>query len=391
MMSDMDVCPEINKRLLSRRAVLALTSGAIMLPPDPAAAGPFRKRIAVGAIRWDAWEAEGSKVLDSVENTLGPRKYWERAPFCGTPSQNESISFSRCDTQAAMDDEIGFASRAGLAYWAYCWYGASNPMMNAWAHHQSSAHREAIRWCLLLQFSRLGGPAGFSMAQREYIGYLKQSNYQCVIGSRPLIYIYFDQVAHLQSEWGGNWDTLRTALSDFAEACLQAGLSRPYLVVMRGAPAGAAETAKQISADAISNYIARVPSGAASPYSALDTLTRAYWLEMASTGLAIVPICMTGWDTRPRQERPPSWEMPQRSTGEPKPYVAAGSPSQIGAHIRAGVDFVSGHSATCPAETLLVYSWDECDEGGSPLVPHWSDNGTEHEILDGVQAALTAR
>jgi hypothetical protein len=40
--------------------------------------------------------------------------------------------------------------------------------------------------------------------------------------------------------------------------------------------------------------------------------------------------------------------------------------------MRAAVDFILDHPKSCPANALLIYSWNECDEGGG-LIPTRGD------------------
>jgi hypothetical protein len=173
--------------------------------------------VIAGAIRWDAWAATGSAVQAAVAASLGPEDFHARAPFCALPAGRQGISFAGCRTQDAMDAEIAAAAKAGLGYWAYCWYGAGNPMMNAWALHQASGIREQMKWCMLLQFSRLGGAAAFAQAGEDYLRYFAQPNYQQIAG-RPLVYLFIDQPDHLAADWAGNWANLATAWRSLTQA-----------------------------------------------------------------------------------------------------------------------------------------------------------------------------
>jgi hypothetical protein len=342
--------------------------------------------IPVGAIRWDAWDAVGTIVITSVENSLGPHQYHDRAPFCAISPSAESISLRKCDTQAVMDEEIADAARASLAYWAYCWYGASDPMMNAWSLHQSSSQNNRVNWCMILQFSRVG--TDFASHTSTYVNYFRQANYQKVAGGRPLLYFFVDQLEHLARDFGGSWENVRKGFDSLNAACTNAGLAHPYLVVMCGSPQMAHDIRKQLNGDAISNYMARVPPGKPATYEALNASVQAYWEEMASTGSAIVPICLTGWDTRPRKQHPPFWQSDQRPNIDMDSYVIAGTPVQIARQVQAAIVYAKLHSQICAAQTALIYSWNECDEGGSALVPTYAAAGPDHAILDAVGIAL---
>ena len=78
----------------------------------PAAAQPV-PRIAVGAIRWDAWHGEASSVGEVVEGTLGPKRYHNRLPFFAKVISDDQVEI-RGDTQEVMDREIAYAHEAGL-------------------------------------------------------------------------------------------------------------------------------------------------------------------------------------------------------------------------------------------------------------------------------------
>jgi hypothetical protein len=344
--------------------------------------------IQVGAIRWDAWDAANTSILKAVETSLGPHQYRDRAPFCATAPSAESIEFSKCDTQAAMDREIAAAAQAGLAYWAYCWYSASDPMMNAWALHQTSTQKNRVNWCMILQIDHLAGAAAFTGLASTYVSYFRQGNYQRVAGGRPLVYLFVGQLQHLTSDWGGSWANVGAAFDNLRALCAKAGLKRPYIVVMTWSPGSAYAIQKQIGGDAISNYVAPVPEGRPASYEALCASTQAYWDEMAATGSPVVPICMTGWDTRPRKQHPPPWSRNQQPNVGMDTYVAAGTPAQIAEHVRSAIFFVQTHPERCPAQTVLIYSWNECDEGGSALIPAYGAHGVNHGILDAVGDVL---
>ena len=134
-------------------------------------------------------------------------------------------------------------------------------MMNAWKLHQASSDRHRMNWCLLLQFARMGGPIAFSGVVSTYVGYFLQANYQKVLFGRPLIYIYFDQMSHLESNWNGDWANVRIALDGLRAACARKELPVPYIVIMSGAPSVAYSVMSAVAGDAISNYIGPVPSG----------------------------------------------------------------------------------------------------------------------------------
>ncbi len=378
------------KPAISRRLALTLgLFGTLAWRVGSARAGYLPPRVTAGAIRWDAWEANVSDVNSAVEATLSPPKYQDRSPFCAKAAAYNAIDFTNCANQVSFDAEIKYASNAGLTYWAYCWYPTANPMMNGWKLHQNSGLRDRINWCMLWQFGWLGGGRGFQDDIHRFVGYFQQRNYQTVGDGRPLVYLYVDDDAPLKSGWSGNWENVRSAMDRLAAACSEVKLARPYLVVMQSAPKSAAEIMRAVSGDAISSYIGSIPNAAGqAAYSKLSRLTENGWEKMAATGAPIVPVCMTGWDTRPRKEHPPPWQKNKTSMLGMANYVKMGRPAEIGAHIKAALAYVLSHPQSCPADTIIIYSWNECDEGGSALVPSFSAQGADHSILDSVSRIL---
>src|SRR6202012_5417315 len=130
-----------------------------------------------------------------------------------------------------------------------------------------------------------------------------------------------------------------------------------------------AQVGPVVGADAISSYISGFRREPAASYNRLDEQTRAYWTSLASTGAAMVPITMVGWDTRPRHETPGPW---YRAATNPDHYYVMATPAELAEHVRAAVRFIRANPRACPSKILLIYSWDECDEGGC-LMPTYGD------------------
>ena len=88
-----------------------------------------------------------------------------------------------------------------------------------------------------------------------------------------------------------------------------------------------------------------------------------------------------GWDTRPRNERPPPW-LKDEFKAEPDPTPPAQqkplldgvtpTPDELAAHVCeavkwAGIEAVKWagiHRERNPANTIIIYAWNEHDEGG---------------------------
>lgn len=318
-----------------------------------------------GAIRWDAWYGTGV-VNQAVSYSLSPAAYHARAPwFAQTVSPN--ILTINGNQQATMDAEINYAAGAGLKYWAYVWYSATDPMQLAWNLHQSSSIKNNMNWCLLLQFS--GMASSFTPSIPTYVTYFQQANYQLVSTNRPLIYIFLDQLSALNnSPWNGSWANVQTAFNALRTAATAVGLGSPYIVLI----GGTASILSQTSSDAFSGYGPPTPDTSVGAYALYDTQVQASWPAMAALGSPIILNTGVGWDPRPRFDRPPYFSVPSR-----KPYYGRNNyyvlptASQLTTSLQAAVSYVVANPSIVPTKAILIYSWDECDEGGG-MIPHYN-------------------
>jgi hypothetical protein len=332
-----------------------------------------------GAIRWDAWYAP-SDVNTDVEKSLAPPEWHSRAPWFAHPASSGSISIDG-GQQATIDAEIRYAVEARLQYWAFVWYGANSPMQSAWQLYQSSKLRNQIKWCLLLQVSRQGAAKGFKSASPEYIGYLMQPNYQTVLGGRPLLYVLMDSDKAVEA-WQG-YGGIASSLRDFRHDAQQSGTADPYVVLLCAPAKNAVEAAQACSFDAISTYVPIMKTGYAISWEEQERNVERVWQDYADTGFPMVLNCVTGWDQRPRLAKAErQLEDHQGGAQTRYNYTTPPTPEQLTAHLQSGVDYVLKHPKTCPSKTLLIYSWDECDEGGNAIVPSYTPRGPNTSVIE---------
>nr|WP_294525620.1 hypothetical protein [uncultured Rhodopila sp.] len=272
-----------------------------------------------------------------------------------------------------MDREIEAAARAGLKFWAFVWYDPNSSLRAAWNLYQSSSLRDQINWCGIVSLASWNSaPSDQSRWQtnvQQWAEYMSAPNYQRV-GSdgrspgRPLLFLLWDQ-----RQFEGffeNLDNLGRSLDLLRERVTAAGGDAPYIVILRGTEG--APILSRIGADAIGGYVPRFRQVPAGRYADLDQQARAYWAALEATGKPIVPIAIVGWDTRPRQEHPGPFSHVQ----VPERYYAMSTPAELSGHMRAAVGFIRRNESACPSKVLLIYSWNECDEGGG-LIPTLGD------------------
>lgn len=111
-------------RAVSLRSALT----TLQLAPLAALHAAPEARPTVGAIRWDGWYGGGS-VVKAVEASLGQPKYHFRLPWFAQVIGPDKVSING-DSPAVVEQEIAYAARAGLNYWAFVHYWDEAPGMS---------------------------------------------------------------------------------------------------------------------------------------------------------------------------------------------------------------------------------------------------------------------
>jgi hypothetical protein len=344
--------------LLNRRLFLRTVLGGSFVLGLGASTKASRPNVTIGAIRWDPWYMPtDTGPRASMEDTLGPSKWQWRAPRCAKIVTKDRIDLGNCAAQQQIDAEIAMAVIASLDYWAYVWYGPEHDLQNAWRLYHSSSLVKKPNWCMIFSGCALFVGESENSSHR-YIEYFREGGYQKVLKGRPLVYLLRDETPPLR---------LYEAISNIRALCAKGGVGDPYFVLLAGAVPGAV---KQVGADAIGIYSKANVAPIAGKYSDLIQTDKMYWRRLALTGQSMIPTVLTGADRRPRIERPVPWEA---STQKPfvgvDHYYQPGTPSQIATHVLDMITWLEANSDVCPAQTGLIYSWDEHDEGGSTLNP----------------------
>ncbi len=326
----------------------------------------------VGAIRWDAWVGEtpdvpGYDVGVQVERSLGPKHWHYRLPFFAQELSSTEVRV-RGATQDVMDREIEYAKLAGLDYWAFCMYAPHDPSTRALDLYLRSAHRTDVRFAMIVQSYTFDHES-----IDRLVRYFALPEYQRVAGDRPLVFLLGP------SSRDPKWPHAKQSVDELRAKTATAKIAPPYLVHQWGWD-GAREVVDALGLDAESAYSMQFDDEHA-PYATLAHKTEQKWDDWARAGAHVVPLVMTGWDRRPRVEHPMSWEAPNHPRAGERFYEAP-APAELGAHLRAALAWSTQHEA--PA--VLVYAWNEIDEGGWLVPSLWPDQGTQR--LDALRAAL---
>ena len=333
----------------------------------------------VGAIRWDAWYG-GPGPCAAVEKSLGPKHFHDRLPFFAQVISDTEVRIAG-DTQEIMDREIAYARGAGLDYWAFVLYPKDGPMYYGLRRYLASEHKNGLNFCLLVEGGRLasGGLAAWPEKVADYVSYFKQASYQTVLSGRPLFYIFASK-GMVGEKLFASAEEARRAIEQLRQATREAGLPNPYIVLQGFNPAKDKAQLDQIGADALSAYA--VPGGTIEgvPYAELTAKAHRFWDRCHDTGAQVVPIVSTGWDGRPRTENPVPW------VPNPKPnYFQTPKPEELAGHLRDAIDWLAAHRAAAPSNAIIIYAWNENDEGGW-LVPTLGEGTSRVDALGKVMS-----
>jgi hypothetical protein len=266
-----------------------------------------------------------------------------------------------------MTLEIEQAAYAGLDFWAFVAYPRDSPMSVALHQYLSATARRRVRFCLFTQLEYWGSAAAPSPLMAEHIALMTHDAYLRLPNGRPLYFLGFINEAKASERWGG-LSGLRAQIEHFRSQAIAGGAGNPYLVVGGFTRETAALAPALTSGDAVGVYAIADPRGIGD-YAALTRFAEQGWQTMAAAvPMPVVPTVMTGWDRRPRIEHPVPWEPGQRSGAGIQYHFEQPTPQELSAHLEGAFAFVRRQPADRRAPAVLIYAWNENDEGGW-LVP----------------------
>lgn len=315
----------------------------------------------VGVINWDCGLPSNTFFGSYLSRTLGPRQFRDRTPYFAIETSPDTIEVPD-RMQADFDAELRYAIDAGIDYFAYCWYDRTPPeghvtdteaktadghlqeLTKARLLHLASDLKDQIGLCAILITSH-------PYSDTELTALLKtmQESYYEKVDGRPLVYLF-----------PGAWEPL---LERLQRLCQEAGQASPYAVLMEHWETSAEQLAK---VDALSDY-AGCPEGATWE-KLVEELCKQNEYRIAQ-GKPIVPHFAMGWDPSPRVLHPVPWcSYPELD------YAKPATPEQFLQGARRFKKWLQEHAENCPTGQLLVFAWNEFEEGGW-LCPTWAPNG----------------
>jgi hypothetical protein len=315
----------------------------------------------IGAIRWDAW-IPGNEAWAGVDPSIYGQ-YNHRRPFygwfiAGIDDQTE---------KTIMDQEIDYAADYNLDYWAFVWYPELDQapnhrkIMEPFNHYLASSKKNRIKFAFVLQSEWTSFPNGsWSLWESTFVPYFVQKfqdqQYVKVSGNRPLVF------------WFSSDKISRQRLQILRDRTISAGLGDPYIVDNNMNIA----SARSLGLQSVTSY---GPSGA-SPGSGHKC-----WQAQVDTDTA-------NWGLPPELGSLPG--LTPVNDGRPRNYdfwVDQPTYGQWESHIKSAVDWVAQHNDNkFGPGAVLIYAWNEIDEGGPGIVPTGQE-GTKY--LEAIKAVKT--
>ena len=344
----------------------------------------------LGAIRFDAWYTPDDTIDQQCAAALASSQWSQRWPP-NAVSTASGLSWPLAD-QSIIDAEIEAAAAAGIAFWAFDSYSASDDLSTALSLYLTSSKRALVGFCMLGQISNWADPAmpsGYAAVVARDVGLMSQAGYVTAASTARPVYFVLDApepaIAMLPAGAAG-------AIAYVRELAATSGLPNPYIVWLSGASIAEYDNvvvAQQAGADAAGAYCCPGSTSSATPFASLVGAAEQDWRARGVTGFASVPTAMTGWDLRPLIENPqPFYPVP--AGDNVNDYYVGGSAGEIATHVADLADFVQANPGACASGLGLVNAWNELLEGGW-IMPTYSAAGPDLSRVSAIGAALALR
>ena len=300
----------------------------------------------VGAIRWDAWyshDGRNGSVVSAVEKSLSPAQFHHRAPFFAEITEDNNVVMPDNYTQKIFDREMEYAIYAGIDYFAYVWYDGA--LSAARKFHTKSKYKNDVKMCVLFDNNAIGK----SFARTEMREILKQDFYMTVLDGSPLMYYLYS---------GSNLPEIHADIKYYSDLCSELGIKQPFAMIM----AAPAQKAKEIYANGISDYAIQKSQLS---FKALTEAAEKIWEEDIKSQVQYIPCVTAGWSPHPRYINPPFWTAANGGIAQGN-WCEDASAVEIFDHLAYGLSFMQHENVKLftKANTVIMYAWNEHDEGG---------------------------
>jgi hypothetical protein len=218
----------------------------------------------------------------------------------------------------------------------------------------ASDKRAHLNWCVILGTNPFDMNRDAPWLAAEFA----KPGYQKVLDGRPLVYVFTP--------------IRRADLAALRELSLKSCGKNPYVAMMGWTAREAAQACTAIGADAVTTYAGGMEKN---------------W-EDYSQLKELIPNVSAGWDPTPFKDTHVDWYPPGNIAQDFIGWSA--TPKQLVASLEAAFVWTKAHPAKVPADTVLVYAWNEHSEGGW-LCPTYSPQGPNTERIDALHEWLAGR
>ena len=186
-------------------------------------------------------------------------------------------------------------------------------------------------------------------------------------------------LAKRNKDWG-SWPAFAEAVATLRTKAKETGAGDPYVVIMDFDPVTAAQYARTLGADATSAYAFGAGTEEGAPFAENRRTLMEQWDKAAATGVPVVPLVSMGWDPRPRVDTPTPWATGSYPNNK---HFITPTTTEAAEHLREAMDWVARQAEAAVAQAVVIYAWNENDEGGW-IVPTLNPDGSTND--DRVQA-----
>lgn len=357
----------------------------------------------LGAIRYGGFDGRASTLRDSWHAPMMgmPAIRYRKPPYATAPGvSNDPLIYSD-NLQNTADMQIEMARRCGIDYFAFDYYptcpgyplGGQRtiqlPLMDGFQYYLSSSNRSGVKFCLALigPFMRLSDPetppwsqSNWAIIQADIVAKVQHPDYMKVLGGRPLIFL--NETPNFIAGYSGG--AAFTNIASLKSAILAATGHTPYIATCDGSDTTDGNMTA-LGLHALSAYHVDATRAAGQyPYSTLTSDAAAYWAAQLATTRNVIPLAQAGWDYSGHNNSEYSARYgalpfvpfggPAHGYNTPGHRFVRCTPEQLATHVQSALAFCAANPAATPADTVLIYAWDELSEGGW-IVPTTDDGG----------------
>lgn len=321
--------------------------------------------IQIGMYYFGGWQSGSNWHLDKPNSLLMTSTFRDRMPLTGWYDDNQQV----------MDQEIQWAVRGGVEYFAFLWYWPGgqqleklNMLNSPFENFLKSdvPERKRLKFCIVYtNHNPYDIPPGVDWRRftKLWIDLMRREDYFRVAMKRgdlpkPLFIVWSPQTFH--DHWKTAPEGARGALISLREVAAKEGLPG---IIIGGCwdQTVSKEIFEKDGFDFVTAYnlhLAGHPQ--VNEPGTYDSLAKGHisiWDSMAAHGKPIIPVITSGWDPRP-------W--PGEAMGSP--YYPDRTPQKFDNFCRSAKDWIDTHQRNVVVpKTLLIYSWNELGEGGYVL------------------------